>query len=615
MGGILSTLNTSYSGLSSSQVLVDVTGHNISNANNDLYTRQRAVTQNKTPLAFPNYSVGQGTEVATIKRTHDEFVFSRYVKAAEEREFSQFSQDVLEEVNTYYPEIDNVGVYNDLKNYYDSWADFANNPGDPAQKVVLAQYTQTMTTNIKDTARRLENMQEKLYDELSLTVDEINRIGREIAELNEQIKKQEQVDIDRKANDLRDLRDNLEISLAKLVDADIFKSKLERDAPQNTRIADFDFDHLINIGGFALVDNQGFHPLVVDSSDNSDGFFSVFYERQDGKRFNITTDLKGGKAGAIVDLALSRGSEECIGGVGKVQSYIDDLDTFSETLIEVTNNIYAESSQLNMVSDKLDLIDTDQITQSNYNVQTGTFDIVMYNNQGDELSRRTVTIDETTRLEDLTDLDSTNPKSMNYNNDDNGDNNGLNDFDDEFEVTFANETGVLQILPKDASKGLYISIEDNGTNFAGAFGLSRFFEGSDASDINLKESFRDDPTLITGFKPPVEGDFQVANKMIQLQYEKVTFTSKDNLESEATISEFFKQITGKIASETESVITLNDTKVSVYNSIQLQYSSISQVNIDEELTNLIKFQSSYTANARVVTTVDQMIQTLLGIKQ
>ncbi len=47
---LFSTLNTGYSGLSSSELAMEVTGHNIANSNNDYYTRQRVNFTASTPL-------------------------------------------------------------------------------------------------------------------------------------------------------------------------------------------------------------------------------------------------------------------------------------------------------------------------------------------------------------------------------------------------------------------------------------------------------------------------------------------------------------------------------------------------------------------------------------
>jgi len=46
----------------------------------------------------------------------------------------------------------------------------------------------------------------------------------------------------------------------------------------------------------------------------------------------------------------------------------------------------------------------------------------------------------------------------------------------------------------------------------------------------------------------------------------------------------------------------------------MEYFGTSKVSIDEEMTNLIKYQTAYDASAKVITTIDQMMKTLLGIK-
>ena len=50
-------------------------------------------------------------------------------------------------------------------------------------------------------------------------------------------------------------------------------------------------------------------------------------------------------------------------------------------------------------------------------------------------------------------------------------------------------------------------------------------------------------------------------------------------------------------------------------SIESSYNLSTKVNKDEEMLNLIKFQSAYTANAKIVTVIDEMLQTLLGLKR
>jgi len=611
MGGILSSLNTSYTGLKTSQVLVDVTGHNISNANNDFYTRQRVVTGNAYPINMGgDYNLGQGTEIITIERIHDEFIFQRYTKAAQEKTFYETEEQALRETSSYFPEIDNIGIYNDLKNYFDSWKNLANKPGDPAQKLVLAQYTETMVHNIRDTRAKLSNLQEKLNGEVKLAVEEINRVGKQIAEINKQIANMETNMVNTKANDLRDRRDQLELSLNELIDLSVFKNNIRSNAVNNIQSADFGDKYTLSIGGNVIVDGASFHPFTVTNENNADGFYSVYYLDQSHKSIDVTSSLKGGKIGALIDLCYSHEqNSSCDGRLGKLQNYIDDLDTFAVGIIQATNNIYAETSQKEMVSDIINIKGDDRVTYAGYNVLPGTFDVVMYNGVGEEMGRKTITINKnTTTMNDIV-------NAINANDDDNKDGNATNDIDNFFKASFSDETKIFQISSLDPSQGVYLSIQDNGTNFAGTIGLNKYFVGNSARDIDLATRYKEDPTLIRAYRESVDGNFIVANKMQQLQYDKITFFNKSGITEDATLPDFFKKITGRIAAETESVATLKDTKIAVYNSVKLEYSSVSQVSVDEELTNLIKFQAGYQANAKVVTTIDQMINALLGMKQ
>lgn len=49
--------------------------------------------------------------------------------------------------------------------------------------------------------------------------------------------------------------------------------------------------------------------------------------------------------------------------------------------------------------------------------------------------------------------------------------------------------------------------------------------------------------------------------------------------------------------------------------LQRQHDSISGVSIDEEMSDLVRFQRAYQASARIITTVDEMLQTVLSLKQ
>lgn len=606
MGGILSSLHTSSTGLNAHQLMVDVTGNNIANASDEFYSRQRVVVAPEKPLYFQKYNLGRGVDIETIQRIHDEFTFSRYRKAASDAQFYDTEFTTLREASAFFPEVDGVGIYNDIEEYFNAWKDVEKNSADSAQKQVLAQKTQTLITNIKDTRNRLFDLQVKSSEELRVTVEEINSIAKQIAEINRKIVEMEDSRELKQANELRDRRDELEFNLSKLIGSNVFKDKLKSHSRLNSESADFDYGYTLNIaGGFNIVDGIHHHPIVIDNKDNDNGLYTVYFQGFDHKRVDITDKITGGKTGALLDL-VAYGKNG--GKIGKLQDYINHLDTFAQGFIEATNGIYAQSATSEIQGDELDIDKTEVLSSSKYNIKNGGFDVIIYNAKGDEILRKSIKIDGITTMEDIVD-------ELNKNTDDNNDNNPLNDFDDYYKAYYDNEAKQFRILAKNPSLGFSISIEDKGSNFVGAIGINRFLEGSNANDIALKAQYIKDPTLIRQWKAPVSGNFEIATMMLELQHKDSEFYPVRGKKQEMKLPEYFQFVTGKVASDTDEVETISDTKQSILSAVKKEYLAINQVSIDEEMVNLIKFQSGYAANAKVITTIDRMIETLLTIKQ
>ncbi|MCH5313215.1 MAG: flagellar hook-associated protein FlgK [Helicobacter sp.] len=606
MGGILSSLNTSYTGLQAHQLMVDVTGNNISNASDEFYSRQRVLVRPERPLYYQDYNLGRGVSIETIQRIHDEFVFNRYRKAAEEAQYYDTHFTTLREASAFFPEVDGVGIYNDLEEYFNSWKDLAKNATDPAQKQVLAKNAQVLSKNIQDTRLRLVRLQQKASEELEVTIKEVNRLAKEIAHINGKLKEMEDQRELKQANELRDRRDELEYNLQTLIGANVFKNHLDSNASIHPKLADFDDEYVLNIGfGFNIVDGAMYHPIVLKKDDNHLNLNRVYFQGDDFKTVEITDKIVQGKAGSLISLY---NSGEAGTRVGKLQDYINNLDIFAKGFIEATNAIYSQSAATQIRSDKLDVWSLNALVDSNYNIKTGSFDVVVYSTQGDEIGRKTIYINEITTMNDVV-------RAINANTDDNKDNNALNDIDDHFRAYYDNDSGEFNILAKNPSQGLYVAIQDNGTNFTGAFGLNKFFDGKDAHDIALNYEYAKDATLIRPWLAPVNGNFEVANMMQQLQYDDVDFYINKFETKQMRISEYYQFLSGRVANQTEATQRTKETKDSVLAAVKKEHLAISQVSLDEEMVNLIKFQGGYAANAKVITTIDRMIETLLGIKQ
>jgi len=82
-----------------------------------------------------------------------------------------------------------------------------------------------------------------------------------------------------------------------------------------------------------------------------------------------------------------------------------------------------------------------------------------------------------------------------------------------------------------------------------------------------------------------------------------------------SFSEYFQTLRVSVSDDRESVIFNESAQKAVQESLQSTYDNITKVDKDDELLNLIKFQKAYEANAKVITVVDEMLATLLGLKR
>ena len=624
MASIFNALHIGYSGLNVAQQSIDTTSHNISNSESEGYTRQRVVSAASTPLTALPGQIGNGAEVTTIKRIFDNFVFDKYTAVSAEKEFSDFEKKTLEELSTYFPEVDGVGIKADLQEYYNMWQTFSDNPSNDSIKLALAKQTENLTAHITQTQERVLSLQSQINNELATNVKEVNTLAKELASINLSIDNAE-MDGLYSANDLRDKRNNIERTLSKLIGSNVNQGQVESntqiDSSSNTRTGSY----TLSVNGFNVVDGATYHPLKIDNTSNSNGLYEISYERQDGVLIPMAEEISGGKIGSILSLRgknISTTTGQATDGV--IPTVISELDAFAKGLIESTNNLYAQSSTTRMDSNTLDLSETTALASSPLNIKEGSFNLVVYDIDGNIAASREMTIDT------LTTMGGTGTNSikaqLEAEVDDNADGNANNDIDNFLNYNWATVNGNNSLeLTMDSlseSKGYTFAIEDNlsdatfasGTNFAGALGLHRFFDGDSARNITLNSTLKNNSSSMTAGRSSTVGDNRVALNMIQHQFENFDFQVGEKKYSNTAYA-MFDVIATDVGIATNIATTKNDTINTQFNSTELEYASVSKVNLDEEMTNLIKYQTAYGAAAKIITTIDQMMQTLLGIKQ
>jgi flagellar hook-associated protein 1 FlgK len=86
----------------------------------------------------------------------------------------------------------------------------------------------------------------------------------------------------------------------------------------------------------------------------------------------------------------------------------------------------------------------------------------------------------------------------------------------------------------------------------------------------------------------------------------------DNLgNATSTFSENYASIIGRLGLDHNEATSNLDTRTNLVNQYETQQDSIAGVSLDEEMADIIKYQHTYQASARIITTTSEMLDTLL----
>ncbi len=137
-----------------------------------------------------------------------------------------------------------------------------------------------------------------------------------------------------------------------------------------------------------------------------------------------------------------------------------------------------------------------------------------------------------------------------------------------------------------------------------------FFTGTNAADIAVNTSVAADTDLIAAAASAaaVPGDNSNAIAIANLQ------NSATMLSGSATFDQYFSSLLGKVGSDVQAAQFKYNHQDSMVLSLENKRQEISGVSLDEEMVNLVKFQHAYNAAAKLITTTDEMLDTLMSLK-
>jgi flagellar hook-associated protein FlgK len=168
------------------------------------------------------------------------------------------------------------------------------------------------------------------------------------------------------------------------------------------------------------------------------------------------------------------------------------------------------------------------------------------------------------------------------------------------------------------------AFSDDTSGILAALGINTFFDGTNARDITMNETLNTHKEyMAAGRVDPDTGEIAVGDNtnalaVADLSQQKVamdrfTYDSPETPASSSkdTFQGYYAHLVGSVGIKSESVQREQEYAEVVVNQLTQKRNDLSAVSLDEEMTNLIKYQHAYSAAAKLVSTADEMLQTLL----
>src|SRR4249919_826971 len=180
-------LNTALSGILAQQRSLDITAHNVANANTVGYSRQEATLVASPAFTYPSVSgsgitgqIGAGMTVEQYKRVRDMFVDVQLRAQTMRQGYYEATSNGLDQVELSLAEPGETGLSALMTKFYDAWSDVSNAPENLATRQSLIQAATSLTEGFHTFDAQLATIGAQSGQQLNLDLNEINQIGSQI---------------------------------------------------------------------------------------------------------------------------------------------------------------------------------------------------------------------------------------------------------------------------------------------------------------------------------------------------------------------------------------------------------------------------------------------------
>jgi len=219
MPSIGSTFSIAVTAMKTQQEALDVTAHNIANANTPGYSRQRAVIAQRDPLQTATGVFGTGVTTVNVEAIRDSWLDGTYWRESGTLAQHDTRSGLLGRVETLLAEPSDTGLSSSLDAFFSAWSEAAANPTSSTARMVAKESGANLASQIRTTAGELDLRRQETEERILYAVQRVNDLSQEIAGLNQRIVSEESGGLT--AGDLRDARGRAVDQLASLVPVQI----------------------------------------------------------------------------------------------------------------------------------------------------------------------------------------------------------------------------------------------------------------------------------------------------------------------------------------------------------------------------------------------------------
>ncbi|HCR12868.1 flagellar hook-associated protein FlgK [Solidesulfovibrio sp.] len=188
-----------------------------------------------------------------------------------------------------------------------------------------------------------------------------------------------------------------------------------------------------------------------------------------------------------------------------------------------------------------------------------------------------------------------------------------------FSPTYLTATVVNKQLSITGAGTYTFQFGEDTTGVLAALGVNTLFTGSNASDVAINSTVASDVNRVCAGHVGTDGlaaagDNTTATAIKALQDKAIDFSVTGQATTSQTLGGFYDALVGRVGADTSAASYQSTYQSSLADQTKAQKLAVSGVSLDEELTNLIKFQHSYQAAAKLISTANSMFETVLGMK-